>query len=245
MERSSLTAISPIDGRYAKTTENLTDYFSEAALTRYRVLVEVEYFIALCELPLPQLKCFDRAFFKCLRGIYESFSLAAAQRVKEIEKITNHDVKAVEYFVKDDFEDLGFGAYKEFVHFALTSQDVTNTAVPFSLKEAWVDVLEPALTEVDRALSEKAIAWKEIPMLARTHGQPASPTTLGKEIFVFCDRLRNQMKLLRTIPFSAKFGGATGNFNAHHVAYPDIDWISFADNFVNNVLGLERSRVTT
>lgn len=245
MELASLKAISPIDGRYHKATEQLSDYFSETALTKYRVLAEVEYFIALCELPLPQLKCFDTTLFEAIRGIYRTFSVECALRVKEIEKVTNHDVKAVEYFVKEKFEDLGLHAFKEFVHFALTSQDITNTAIPLSLKNAWVGVLEPVLREIDDALSEKAKKWKDIPMLARTRGQPASPTTVGKEIFVFCDRLRKQMKMLTAIPFSAKFGGATGNFNAHCVAYPDIDWIAFADHFVNNVLGLDRSKVTT
>jgi len=245
MDKSYLQAVSPIDGRYRNQTERLSEYFSEAALTKYRVLVEVEYFIALCELPLPQLKCFDKRLFEAFRAIYKSFSLEDALRVKKIEKVTNHDVKAVEYFVKEEFEDLGLYAHKEFVHFALTSQDITNTAIPLSLKDAWVDVLEPVLTEIDEVLTEKAKAWKDIPMLAHTHGQPASPTTVGKEIFVFCDRLKKQRELLATVPFSAKFGGATGNFNAHHVAYPDIDWIAFADNFVNNVLGLDRSRVTT
>ncbi|MBW2067213.1 MAG: adenylosuccinate lyase, partial [Deltaproteobacteria bacterium] len=245
MEISSLKAISPVDGRYHRTTEKLGEYFSESALIKYRVLVEVEYFIALCELPLPQLKSFNRTLFENLRKIYRSFSLQDAQRVKEIEKITNHDVKAVEYFLKEEFEKLGLQAYKEFVHFALTSQDITNTAIPLSLKEAWSDVLEPVIVEVLETLRGQAQEWKHVPMLARTHGQPASPTYLGKEIYVFVDRLENQLDHLKSIPFSAKFGGATGNFNAHCVAYPDIDWVSFADNFVNNILGLQRSKVTT
>ena len=245
MEISSLKALSPIDGRYHMATEKLGDYFSEGALIKYRVLVEIEYFIALCGLPLPQLKDFDKTFYKPLGAIYRNFSFEDAQKVKDIEKITNHDVKAVEYFLKKKFDELGLNPYKEFVHFALTSQDITNTAIPLSLKEAWFDVLEPVMNEISDALNRKAKEWKDVPMLARTHGQPASPTSLGKEIYVFVDRLKNQIEQLKRVPFSAKFGGATGNFNAHHVAYPDIDWMDFADKFVNNILGLHRSRVTT
>lgn len=245
MEISTLNAISPVDGRYHRATEKLGDYFSEGALIKYRILVEVEYFIALCEWPLPQLKSVDKSKFEPLRSLYKTFTLESAQRVKDIEKITNHDVKAVEYLLKEKFQELGLDPYKEFVHFGLTSQDVTNTAIPLSMKAAWLEVLGPVLTDVAEALKAKADAWKDIPMLARTHGQPASPTRLGKEFYVFVDRLQEQAKQLQRIPFSAKFGGATGNFNAHHVAYPNIDWIAFADNFVNSTLGLQRSKVTT
>ena len=245
MEISTLKAISPIDGRYHNSTAKLGDYFSEGALIKYRILVEVEYFIALCEWPLPQLKSVDKAKFEPLRTLYQTFTLEDAQKVKTIEKAINHDVKAVEYLLKEKFRELGLDAYKEFVHFALTSQDVTNTAIPLSLKAAWKEVLEPALAEIIEALRKKADVWKDIPMLARTHGQPASPTRLGKEIYVFVDRLQEQVEQLQRVPFSAKFGGATGNFNAHHVAYPDIDWIAFADKFVNGTLALQRSRVTT
>jgi adenylosuccinate lyase len=245
MKISCLEAISPVDGRYRKATERLTNYFSEGALIRYRVLVEVEYFIALCELPLPQLENLDKKMFESLRLIYKGFSLEDAGRTKDIEKTTNHDVKAVEYYLKQKFDELGLEAYKEFIHFGLTSQDINNTAVPCLLKDAFVDILRPLLSEVTEALRQKASEWKEIPMLARTHGQPASPTSLGKEIYVFVDRLTKQIALLASIPFSAKFGGATGNLNAHHIAYPEIDWIDFADNLVNNILGLDRSRITT
>ncbi len=241
----ALKAISPVDGRYRKSTEKLADYFSEGALIKYRILVEVEYFIALCELPLPQLDSIDKSKFEPLRNLYRTFTLSDAQKVKDIEKITNHDVKAVEYLLKEKFQQLGLEAYKEFVHFGLTSQDVTNTAIPLSLKDAWQDVLSPLLLEIVEALKTKAASWKTVPMLAHTHGQPASPTRLGKEIYVFVNRLQEQLNLLQQIPFSAKFGGATGNFNAHHVAYPGIDWITFADTFVNSTLGLQRSRVTT
>jgi len=245
MENSALRAISPVDGRYHKATAKLGDYFSESALIKYRILVEVEYFIALCELSLPQLKSVDKTKFEPLRRLYKEFTLDNAQKVKDIEKVTNHDVKAVEYLLKEKFRELGLDPYKEFVHFALTSQDVTNTAIPLSMKAAWQEVLGPVLTDVAGALKAKADAWRDIPMLARTHGQPASPTRLGKEIYVFVDRLQEQVEQLQRVPFSAKFGGATGNFNAHHVAYPDIDWIAFADKFVNSTLGLQRSRVTT
>ncbi|MDL1974191.1 MAG: adenylosuccinate lyase [Deltaproteobacteria bacterium] len=245
MKISCLEAISPVDGRYRKATERLANYFSEGALIRYRVLVEVEYFIALCELPLPQLENLDKKMFESLRLIYKGFSLEDAGRTKDIEKTTNHDVKAVEYYLKQKFDELGLEAYKEFIHFGLTSQDINNTAVPCLLKDAFVDILRPLLSEVTEALRQKASEWKEIPMLARTHGQPASPTSLGKEIYVFVDRLTKQIALLANIPFSAKFGGATGNLNAHQIAYPEIDWIDFADNLVNNILSLDRSRITT
>jgi len=245
MNLTTLNAISPVDGRYRKAVDRLGDYFSEAALIKYRVQVEVEYFIALCELPLPQLTGFDNGKFEALRSICEKFSLEDAQKIKDIEGVTNHDVKAVEYYLKEKFDELGLSVHKEFIHFSLTSQDINNTALPLSMKNAWIEVLYPVLTQVIEILVEKAKTWKPIPMLARTHGQPASPTSLGKEIYVFIDRLNKQLELLETIPFSAKFGGATGNFNAHHVAYPEIDWIAFGNHFVNNVLGLERSRVTT
>jgi len=245
MEISTLNAISPVDGRYHRATAKLGDYFSEGALIKYRILVEVEYFISLCELPLPALQFVDKTTFEPLRALYKAFTLENAQKVKDIEKVTNHDVKAVEYFIKEKFQELGLASYREFVHFALTSQDVTNTAIPLSLKAAWKETLGPVLTEAVETLKTKAQAWRDIPMLARTHGQPASPTRLGKEIYVFVDRLQAQLEQLQRIPFSAKFGGATGNFNAHHVAYPEIDWIRFADNFVNHTLGLQRSQVTT
>ena len=240
-----LTAVSPIDGRYRRATAALSDYFSEGALIRYRVHVEIEYFIALCRLPLPPLADIDPALFEPLRDISRCFSMQDAARIKEIEKTTNHDVKAVEYFVKEKFDALGLAAHKEFIHFGLTSQDINNTAMPLSLKEAWHTVMLPTLTAVVADLTTKAQTWKQVPMLARTHGQPASPTRLGKEIFVFVDRLQEQMTLLAAVPFAAKFGSATGNFNAHHVAYPKIDWIAFAYHLVNDVLGLHRSRVTT
>jgi adenylosuccinate lyase len=242
---STLTAVSPVDGRYRKTCLHLSDYFSEAALIRYRTQVEVEYFIALCNLPLPQLKSIDKNLFDSLRNIYRNFSIEDALRVKDIEKVTNHDVKAVEYLLKDKFDDLGLESFKEFIHFGLTSQDINNTAVPLSMKEAWFDVLLPAIEDVVAELVQKANEWKTVSMLARTHGQPASPTSLGKELYVFVDRLKKQLELIKQIPFSAKFGGATGNFNAHHAAYPEIDWIAFGNHLVNDILGLSRSRVTT
>jgi adenylosuccinate lyase len=245
MELSYLNAISPIDGRYRAVTDRLADYFSEGALIKYRVMVEVEYFIALCNLPLPQLTGVDKDLFESLRRIYKGFSTEDARKIKDIEKVTNHDVKAVEYFLKEKFDAMGLKGFTEFIHFGLTSQDINNTAIPFSLKDAWIDVLKPALDETINSLNEKANAWKDIPMLARTHGQPASPTRLGKEIYVFVDRLKKQTGLIKTIPYSAKFGGATGNFNAHCLAYPEIDWISFGDHLVNDIFGLERSRVTT
>ena len=245
MDDFALKAISPVDGRYWRVTASLGDYFSEGALIRYRVLVEVEYFIALCELPLPPLRTLDAARRDELRAVYRNFSDTDAARVKAIEATTNHDVKAVEYFLKEKFDALGLSAFKEFIHFGLTSQDINNTALPYALKAAWQAVLEPALNEVIAALARKAEEWKPVAMLARTHGQPASPTSLGKELYVFVDRLRRQQALLQTIPFSAKFGGATGNFNAHHVAYPEIDWMAFADRLVADALGLQRTPVTT
>ena len=245
MEFSSLEALSPVDGRYRRATEKLAEYFSEKALIRYRILVEVEYFIALCELPLPQLKNFDPKNYKALRAIQKNFSTEDARHVKEIEKITNHDVKAVEYFLKEKYDDLGLQDFKEFIHFGLTSQDINNTAVPYLLKQACKEVLTPHFDKVIDELRTKAAEWKGVSMLARTHGQPASPTSLGKEIYVFVERLTIQKNQLNAIPFSAKFGGATGNFNAHVVAYPDVDWPAFADNLVNHVLGLSRSKVTT
>jgi len=245
MKLTPLTAISPVDGRYRKATEKLGSYFSESALIRYRVQVEVAYFIALCQLPLPQLKELPVERFDELKRICDAFSLDDARRIKEIETVTNHDVKAVEYFLKEKFAELGLEKFAEFIHFGLTSQDINNTATPLSLKEAWADVMQPVLGDILIALEDKANQWKQIPMLARTHGQPASPTILGKEIYVFVERLEAQLGLLKTIPFAAKFGGATGNFNAHHVAYPDIDWVAFADHLVNDTLGLHRSRITT
>ena len=245
MEFSSLEAISPVDGRYRRATGKLADYFSEGALIKYRVLIEVEYFIALCELPIPQLEGFDRKQFESLRAIYKGFSLADARRVKEIEKTTNHDVKAVEYFLKEKFDELDLQPFKEFIHFALTSQDINNTALPLSLKDAWEQVVSPMLADVIELLRAKAREWKDVTLLARTHGQPASPTSLGKEIYVFVERLMVQSAMLEAIPYSAKFGGATGNFNAHHAAYPEVDWPAFADRLVNDSLGLARSRVTT
>ncbi|MGD9054559.1 MAG: adenylosuccinate lyase [Desulfobacterales bacterium] len=245
MNFSNLEAISPVDGRYRRAAASLAKYFSEGALINYRVQVEVEYFIALCAIPLPPLKGVGKKAFESLRRLYKEFSLEDAASVKDIEKVTNHDVKAVEYFLKDKFDELGLESYKEFIHFGLTSQDINNTALPLSVKEAYQAVLKPALAEVCEDLENKARDWADVPMLARTHGQPASPTTIGKEFYVFVDRLAVQSDMLKTIPFSAKFGGATGNFNAHQVAYPDVDWIGFADQLVNKTLGLLRSRVTT
>ena len=245
MELTKLTAISPIDGRYRDKCEALAGYFSEYALIRYRVLVEVEYFIALCELPLPQLKDVDKTALEALRDVYRQFTEADALRVKEIERTTNHDVKAVEYLLKEKMDKLGLHPYKEFIHFGLTSQDINNTSIPYSLKEALAEVYNPMLNELIAKLQSLAEEWREIPLLAHTHGQPASPTRLGKEIEVFVDRLTKQVAMLRTLKAPAKFGGATGNFNAHSVAYPQVDWISFANRFVNEVLGLDRSQVTT
>lgn len=245
MSIAPLEAISPVDGRYRRTAEPLADYFSESALIKYRLRVEVEYFIALCELPLPQLAQVDKGIFESLRGIYQDFSLEEAQAVKAIERTTNHDVKAVEYFLKEEFDVLGLSAYKEFIHFGLTSQDINNTAMPLALKEAWQTVMAPALQAVTADLTSRAQEWKKVPMLARTHGQPASPTRLGKEIYVFVDRLAGQYQMIKTVPFSAKFGGATGNFNAHLAAYPEIDWTAFGNYLVNDILGLDRARITT
>ena len=240
-----LTAISPVDGRYRNKTEKLADYFSEQALIRYRIRVEVEYFIALCELPLPQLTGIDRSKFAALRALYLDFSDADARRVKEIESVTNHDVKAIEYIIKEKMDTLGLEAYKEFVHFGLTSQDINNTAIPLSLREAMTGVYYPVVEEVRDALASFAEQWREVPMLARTHGQPASPTSLGKEFSVFVERLEKQLFMLHDIAVPAKFGGATGNFNAHRAAYPEIDWVAFANRFVNETLGLCRSQYTT
>jgi adenylosuccinate lyase len=240
-----LTAVSPIDGRYAEKTAVLSAYCSEFALIKYRVYVEIEYFIALCELPLPQLQGFDRAHFTALRKIAIDLQVPDAQAIKDIEKVTNHDVKAVEYFIKDRFEALGIGQYKEFIHFGLTSQDINNTAVPLSLKHTLEHVCYPLFEAIIARLTDYGKAWKAVPMLAKTHGQPASPTILGKEIMVFVERLEGQLAQLKRVPFSAKFGGATGNFNAHHVTYPEVDWVAFANNFVNNRLQLHRSQFTT
>ena len=246
MNLDLLTAISPIDGRYRGKTEALAEYFSEYALIKYRVRVEIEYFITLCELPLPQLASFDHALFARLRQIYLSFSEADAQRVKDIEMITNHDVKAVEYFIKEEFDKIGgLDAYKEFIHFGLTSQDINNTSVPLSVKDALNEVFCPQVEEVIDQLQQYADEWRDVPMLAKTHGQPASPTRLGKEIMVFVYRLQEQLATLRACKLTAKFGGATGNYNAHHVAYPDYDWKSFGNRFVCEKLGLEREQYTT
>ena len=238
-------AVSPIDGRYRKQVEDLSLYFSEYALIKYRVRVEIEYFIALCELPLEQLKSFDQANFEALRNIYRNFSTEDAQRVKDIEKVTNHDVKAVEYFIKEEFKKLGIEKYGEFVHFGLTSQDINNTSVPLSLLEGIRYTYMPALNEVIAILEDFSKEWENVSMLAHTHGQPASPTRLGKEIYVFVARLKEQLRLLEQVPYSAKFGGATGNFNAHNFAYPNIDWNKFAASFVEGKLGLKRSYPTT
>ena len=245
MSNNALMAVSPIDGRYRRQVEDLSMYFSEYALIKYRIRVEVEYFIALCELPLNQLKDFDHSNFAKLRAIYENFTPEDAQKVKDIEKITNHDVKAVEYFIKDEFKKLNIEKFGEFVHFGLTSQDINNTSVPLSLLEGIRDSYMPALNEVIDILEEFSKEWENVPMLAHTHGQPASPTRLGKEIYVFVARLKEQLRLLQTVPYSAKFGGATGNFNAHNFAYPDIDWNKFAADFVEGKLGLKRSYPTT
>jgi adenylosuccinate lyase len=245
MSLSELTAITPIDGRYRAKVADLEEYFSEYALIKYRVFVEVEYFIALCELPLPQLAEFEKVRYGELRDIYHNFSVADAERVKEIERTTNHDVKAVEYLLKEKFNALGLDLFKEFIHFGLTSQDINNTAVPCSLRDALQEVYFPTLNEVVHKLEELSDNWDDIPMLARTHGQPASPTRLGKEIRVFVERLNVQIDLLNSIPCYAKFGGATGNFNAHHVAYPEFNWVDFANKFCSEALKLERSQLTT
>jgi adenylosuccinate lyase len=245
MEITMLTAISPVDGRYRTKVDELAVYFSEYALIKYRVYVEIEYFIALVNLPLPQLKGVDKKVFESLKAIYQDFKVEDAQRIKDIEKVTNHDVKAVEYFIKEKFDALGLSPYKEFIHFGLTSQDINNTSVPYSLKMAVVEVYLPLLSELIDFLEKLTNEWQNLSMLAHTHGQPASPTKLGKEIFVFVERLKKQQEQLITIPYSAKFGGATGNFNAHLVAYPDIDWVAFGNAFVNGTLGLDRSQTTT
>ena len=246
MTLDALTAVSPIDGRYRSKTESLADYFSEYALIRYRVRVEIEYFITLCELPLPQLESFNSALFEQLRDIYRNFDEASAARVKEIESITNHDVKAVEYFIKEEFDKIGgLDDYKEFIHFGLTSQDINNTSVPLSVKEALEEVFYPQVEELITQLKEYAEAWKDVPMLAKTHGQPASPTRLGKEVEVYVYRLSEQLATLRNCKMTAKFGGATGNFNAHHVAYSQHDWRAFGNRFVSEKLGLEREQWTT
>ena len=246
MNLDLLTAISPIDGRYRNKTQALADYFSEYALIRYRVRVEIEYFISLCELPLPQLEQFDHNLFKRLRDIYRDFNEESAQRVKDIEKVTNHDVKAVEYFLKEEFDKIGgLESFKEFIHFGLTSQDINNTATPLLLKESLYDVYYPQMEELIDQLQQYAEEWKNVPMLAKTHGQPASPTRLGKEIMVYAYRLTEQLEMLKTAKLTAKFGGATGNFNAHHVAYPAYDWRAFGNRFVSEKLGLEREQWTT
>ena len=245
MTLSSLTAISPIDGRYNSKTKSLQKYFSESALIKYRIKVEVEYFISLCKLPLSQLKEFPSDKFNDLRNLYNNFSIDSAKRIKEIESVTNHDVKAVEYLIKEEFDNLGLSQFKEFIHFGLTSQDINNTAVPLSIKDAFNNVFFPELISVLDKLKELSENWKDIPMLARTHGQAASPTKLGKEIYVFVERVEKQIELMNSIPFSAKFGGATGNFNAHHVAFPEINWKEFGNNFVENSLELKRQQTTT
>ncbi|MCQ2267875.1 MAG: adenylosuccinate lyase [Bacteroidaceae bacterium] len=246
MELNLLTAISPIDGRYRGKTDKLASYFSEFALIRYRVQVEIEYFITLCELPLPQLEAFNSELFPRLREIYKNFSVEDAQRVKDIEKVTNHDVKAVEYFIKEEFDKIGgLEEFKEFIHFGLTSQDINNTSIPLSIKEALNEVYYPQIQQLIDQLKAFAEEWKNIPMLAKTHGQPASPTRLGKEIMVFAYRLERQLETLKAVPVTAKFGGATGNYNAHHVAYPAYDWKAFGSRFVSEKLGLEREQYTT
>jgi adenylosuccinate lyase len=245
MELNFLTAITPLDGRYRQKIDELDLYFSEFGLIRYRLMVEIEYFIALCDIPLPQLLDFKKDNFKVLRSIYEDFDLTDAEKIKEREKITNHDIKAIEYYLKERFFQSGWGKWSEFIHFGLTSQDINNTAIPLSIKDALINVYFPVLYELRETLATFADDWKDIPMLARTHGQPATPTRLGKEIEVFISRIDGQTKYFGQIPYSAKFGGATGNLNAHKVAYPNIDWLFFANNFVNENLGLERSQPTT
>ena len=245
MNLSPLQAISPVDGRYRSTTQNLALYFSESALIKYRVYVEIEYFIALCETGLTGLTAFDKSNYASLRAIFEQFSDSDAQEVKDTEKVTNHDVKAVEYFIKKKFDNLGLQDFKEFIHFGLTSQDINNTAIPYTFKLSLEEVYYPQLGELITKLHALATEWKNIPLLAHTHGQPASPTKLGKEFIVFAERLEIQLNNLKNIPNSAKFGGATGNFNAHHIAYPGINWVDFSNNFVNNILGLSRAQHTT
>lgn len=245
MELTEITAISPIDGRYRQKTKKLSEYFSEYALIKYRLLVEIEYFIALTEIPLPQLKKINKKTFKQLRQIYRKFTPEDAEKIKKIEKKTNHDVKAVEYFLKEKFDQIELSEYKEFIHFGLTSQDINNTAIPYTLQLAIDETYYPNINQLIQEIQNLAAKWANIPMLARTHGQPASPTRLGKELEVYIERLKKQIGLMRLIPFSAKFGGATGNFNAHHVAYPNINWEKFANSFINHVLNLERSQITT
>jgi len=245
MNLSPLQAISPVDGRYRSTTQNLALYFSESALIKYRVYVEIEYFIALCETGLTGLAAFDKSNYASLRAIFEQFSDSDAQEVKDTEKVTNHDVKAVEYFIKKKFDNLGLQDFKEFIHFGLTSQDINNTAIPYTFKLSLEEVYYPQIGELITKLHALATEWKDIPLLAHTHGQPASPTKLGKEFIVFAERLEIQLNNLKNIPNSAKFGGATGNFNAHHIAYPGINWVDFSNNFVNNILGLSRAQHTT
>lgn len=245
MELSPLTAVSPVDGRYHSKTKSLQNYYSEHALIRYRVKVEIEYFIALSEIPLPQLADFDKNLYNALRDIYENFSLEDSQSIKDIESITNHDVKAVEYFIKGKFDNLGIEKYKEFIHFGLTSQDINNTSLPMLIKDSLNEVYYPLLNEMIDILDKYAEEWKDIPMLAKTHGQPASPTRIGKEINVFSYRLKQQLALLKQTPISGKFGGATGNFNAHHIAFPEINWPEFAKKFLNSSLGIEREDWTT
>lgn len=245
MNLSPLQAISPVDGRYRNTTQSLAKYFSESALIKYRVFVEIEYFIALCETGLPGLKEFDKSIYSKLRLIHEQFNDSHAQEIKDTEKITNHDVKAVEYFIKKQFDQLGLEAYKEFIHFGLTSQDINNTAIPYTIKLALNEVYYPQIAELIAKIKSLATEWKDVPLLAHTHGQPASPTKLGKEFMVFAERLEIQLNSLKNIPNSAKFGGATGNFNAHHIAYPNVNWVDFSNNFVNEILGLTRPQYTT
>ncbi len=245
MALTSLNAISPIDGRYRSKVESLSPFFSEEALIKYRVKVEIEYFIALCEIPLPQLVNFDSSLFPQLRAIYTDFTSEDAQKIKDIESITNHDVKAVEYFIKEKFDALNLQAFKEFIHFGLTSQDINNTAIPLSIKDSLEEVYYPSLDELTLKLADLAEEWDDVPMLARTHGQPASPTRLGKELFVFVERVNQQVLHLQHTPHAAKFGGATGNYNAHKVAYPNIDWKAFGTHFVEDILGLHHSFPTT
>ena len=245
MNLTPLNAVTPIDGRYISKTSSLQEYFSEAALIKFRVQVEIEYFIALCNSSILQLNQFPTNKFSNLRDLYLKFTNEDAQRIKDIESVTNHDVKAVEYFIKEEFDKLGIEEFKEFIHFGLTSQDINNTAVPFSIKQAVQNIYLPKLSDIVDLLKSRSHEWKDIPLLARTHGQAASPTRMGKEIQVFIERIENQIELLNTIPFSAKFGGATGNFNAHHVAFPEIEWKNFADNFTKDALDLERQQTTT
>jgi adenylosuccinate lyase len=245
MNLSPLQAISPVDGRYRKTTAKLADYFSESALIKYRVFVEIEYFIALCEAQIPGLESFDKNLYSQLRAIHQNFNDTDAQQVKDTESITNHDVKAVEYFIKTKFDELNLQPYKEFIHFGLTSQDINNTAIPYTFKLSLEESYYPVLTELIEKITDLAKEWENVPLLAHTHGQPASPTKLGKEFMVFAERLNVQLQNLKNIPNSAKFGGATGNFNAHHIAYPQINWVDFSNNFVNNILGLSRAQYTT